>query len=490
MSAAAPLVELLVGEGSHDGAALALQVVGPGGRPGERLTYDDLVARSAAVAGALVARGVRPGDRVAGVLPKSVAAVVLHLACLRAGAVHLPVNPGATDDELAHVVADAEPAVVVRAVDDPLLAGPGSSTPGWVDDVPVDLDQPAALLYTSGTTGLPKGVLLSHGNLLHNARTLAEVWGFTDPDLPAPDALLHVLPLHHTHGLFVALHCALAGAGSTLLLEQFDPVDALALLPATTVLMGVPTHYVRLLAEPGFDARATASLRLMTSGSAPMPASLHARLHERTGQQVVERYGMTETSILTSNPLHGERRPGSVGPALPGVGVRVVDEGDVPLPAGSVGAVQVRGQNVSAGYWRRPELRAVDVTGDGWFRTGDLGRLADDGYLTLVGRTKDLVISGGLNVYPAEVEAVLDAHPAVRESAVVGVPDPDLGEAAVAVLVAADPGAGVDVDAVRAAARERLAGYKVPRRLVVVDELPRNAMGKVEKARLRAMLAG
>jgi malonyl-CoA/methylmalonyl-CoA synthetase len=432
---------------------------------------------------------VGPGDRVAAVLPKSAAAVVLHLACLRAGAVHLPVNPGATDDELAHVVADAEPAVVLRTVDDPLLAGPGSSTPGWVDDVLVDLDQPAALLYTSGTTGLPKGVLLSHGNLLHNARTLADAWGFTGPELPTPDALLHVLPLHHTHGLFVALHCALAGAGSALLLEQFDPADAVALLPATTVLMGVPTHYVRLLDEPGFDAHATASLRLMTSGSAPMPAALHGRLRERTGQQVVERYGMTETSILTSNPLYGERRPGSVGPALPGVGVRVVDEGDVSLPAGSVGAVQVLGPNVSAGYWRRPELRAADVTADGWFRTGDLGWLADDGYLTLVGRTKDLVISGGLNVYPAEVEAVLDAHPAVRESAVVGVPDPDLGEAAVAVLVAADPGAGVDVEAVRAAARQRLAGYKVPRRLVVVDELPRNAMGKVEKARLRAMLA-
>jgi malonyl-CoA/methylmalonyl-CoA synthetase len=322
---------------------------------------------------------------------------------------------------------------------------------------------------------------------VHNARSLVDAWGFTESD-----TVLHVLPLHHTHGLFVALHCALASGSAVVLSERFEPADAVALMPSCTVMMGVPTHYVRLLAEPSFDAVSTASLRLMTSGSAPLTPATHAAVRERTGHVVLERYGMTETSILTSNPLVGERRPGTVGQALPGVGVRVVDDGDAPVAVDVVGAVQVRGPNVFAGYWRRPELRASDLTADGWFRTGDVGSLSADGYLTIVGRSKDLVISGGLNVYPKEVEAVLDDLPQVRESAVVGVPDADLGESVVAVVVAAD-GVGADelsVDAVRAACRSRLATYKLPRRVVVVDDLPRNAMGKVEKARLRAMLDG
>ena len=444
---------------------------------GEALTYGELDARSAATARALVEAGVRPGDRVAVQVAKTVQAVVLHVACLRAGAVQLLLNPAATEDEVAYALADGEPVLVVH--DSTLPAG-GS---GAFDDVPRGADDPAALLYTSGTTGRPKGALLSHGNLEHNARTLVDAWGFT-----AADTTLHVLPLHHTHGLFVALHCALASGSTTVLCERFDPAEAVALLPGCTVLMGVPTHYARLLAQPGFDAGATAHLRLMTSGSAPLSAATHAQIRARTGHAVLERYGMTETSILTSNPLRGERRAGTVGPALPGVGVRVVDGADRSVHGGAVGAIQVRGPNVFAGYWRRPELRATEFTADGWFRTGDLGSLSEDGYLTIVGRTKDIVISAGLNVYPKEVEGVLDSLPGVLESAVVGVPDADLGERVVAVVVPED-GARLDPDALRAACRQRLAGYKVPKQVLVQDELPRNALGKVEKARLRATLA-
>ncbi len=450
---------------------------------GEVMTYGELDARSGATAAALVEAGVRPGDRVAVQVAKSVEAVVLHVACLRAGAVQLLLNPAATEDEVAYALADAEPVLVVR---DGTLPATGSGGSGGsavaFDDVSRDAADPAALLYTSGTTGRPKGALLSHGNLEHNARTLVDAWGFT-----GADTTLHVLPLHHTHGLFVALHCALTSGSTTVLCERFDPAESVALLPGCTVLMGVPTHYLRLLADPGFDATATAHLRLMTSGSAPLAAATHAQIRARTGHAVLERYGMTETSILTSNPLRGERRAGTVGPALPGVEVRAVDDVDRPVRVGAVGAVQVRGPNVFAGYWRRPELRATEFTGDGWFRTGDLGSLSADGYLTLVGRTKDVVISAGLNVYPKEVEGVLDSLPGVLESAVVGLPDDDLGERVVAVVVPAD-GVRLDPDALRAACRQRLAGYKVPKQVVMVDELPRNALGKVEKARLRATL--
>ena len=477
------LLDLFQERRAHDDA-VAVRAALPGALLEEPVTYGDLDARSAAMAAALVAAGVRPGDRVAVLVPKSPDAVALHLACLRAGAVHLPMDPGATDDEVGYVTADAEPALVVRDVAD-LDVDPVAAR-DW-EDVPREADDPAALLYTSGTTGRPKGALLSHGNLAHNARTLVDAWGFT-----ASDTVLHVLPLHHTHGLFVALHCGLGSGSAVLLVGRFDAAEAVALMPRCTVLMGVPTHYVRLLAEPSFDAASTATLRLMTSGSAPLPPPTHAAVRARTGHVVLERYGMTETSILTSNPLSGERRPGTVGLALPGVGVRAVDDADLPVAADVVGAVQVRGPNVFAGYWRRPELQTVDVTADGWFRTGDLGSLSADGYLSIVGRSKDLVISGGLNVYPKEVEAVLDELPQVRESAVVGLPDPDLGETVVAVVVAAEGvGAGdLDLEAVRAACRSRLAAYKLPRRVVVVPELPRNAMGKVEKARLRALLGG
>ena len=467
------LTDLLRERRPADGDAVAVRTP-----QGAVTTYAELDRRTASTAAALVAAGVRPGDRVAVQVAKSVRAVVLHVACLRAGAVHLPLNPSATDDEVAHILADADPVLVVRDGSLPVAAGSGEG----FEDVPRGAGDPAALLYTSGTTGRPKGALLSHGNLEHNARALVDAWAFTQAD-----TVLHVLPLHHTHGLFVALHCALASGSATLLCERFDPVETVEALPGCTVLMGVPTHYVRLLAQPGFDAAATSGLRLMTSGSAPLPASTHAAVREVTGHEVLERYGMTETSILTSNPLRGERRPGTVGLALPGVEVRVADDAEMPVAPGAVGAIQVRGPNVFAGYWRRPELLATEFTADGWFRTGDLGSMSPDGYLAIVGRSKDVVISAGLNVYPKEVEGVLDSLPEVAESAVVGLPDDDLGEMVVAVLVPTD-GAGLDVDAVRAACRERLAGYKVPKRFVVAGELPRNAMGKVEKARLRTEL--
>jgi malonyl-CoA/methylmalonyl-CoA synthetase len=466
---------------------------------GATWTYADLDDGAARMAAVLRDHGVRVGDRVAVQVPKTPAAVVLHVALLRVGAVQLPMNPTYTDDEVAYLLADATPVLVVDDAARPVPPGPyatlsldaqGGGTLAVAaavatpDRATADVgpDDGAALLYTSGTTGRPKGALLSHRNLAHNARVLVDSWGFTGDDV-----LLHVLPLHHTHGLFVAVHCALASGSQLVLCKAFDPVEVVRLLPSCSVLMGVPTHYVRLVATPGFDATATAGLRLMVSGSAPMTVAVHEAVRAATGQTVLERYGMTETSMLTSNPLHGVRKVGTVGPPLPGVGVRVVADDGTAVPAGTIGAVEVTGPNVFAGYLNRPELRDTEFTADGWFRTGDLGSLDADGYLTLTGRAKDLVISGGLNVYPKEVETVLDALPGVDESAVVGLPDEDLGEAVVAVVVPL-AGALLDAEALRLACRERLAGYKVPKRVVVVDALPRNTMGKVEKARLRATL--
>lgn len=471
----------------------------PAIRGQDGLTYGELAAWSSRIASVLTERGVRPGDRVVFQVPKSATVVALHIALLRLGAVQLPLNPAYTDAETAALLGDAEPRLVVRDPDRTRPAGPwddltlAADGSGTLRDcatqaAPTDAwpataaEDAAALLYTSGTTGRPKGAVLTHGNLVHNARTLVAEWGFTEDDV-----LLHVLPLFHTHGLFVALHCVLASGASMHLLPRFDAGLAVDLLPGSSVLMGVPTHYARLVDEPQL-AVAAQSVRLFVSGSAPMPVALHERFTQATGQVVLERYGMTETSMLTSNPLHGPRRPGTVGPPLPGVSVRVVDEAGRERPMGEVGDVQVTGPNVFSGYWRRPELRATEFTADGWFRTGDLGRFDENGYLELVGRAKDLVISGGLNVHPKEVEAVLEELSGVCEAAVVGVPDDDLGEAVTAVVVA-DPGAVLDPEALRAQVRDRLAGFKVPKRVVVVDDLPRNAMGKVEKAKLRAQLA-
>ena len=466
---------------------------------GDRMSYGDLERRAERFAGALAAHGVGVGDRVAVSVEKSAAAVVLHVALLRLGAVQLPLNPAYTDAEIGALLDDAEPTVLVQdPARSPLaggwhtltldaggsgsLADTAAQAAPFTSSAALTADSPAALLYTSGTTGRPKGAVLSHGNLVHNAITLVDAWAFTGDDV-----LLHVLPLFHTHGLFVATHCVLASGASMQLLPRFDLDDVLQGLTTSTVFMGVPTHYARLLSDPRFDRALADRQRLFISGSAPMTVGLHEQHTARTGQVVLERYGMTETSMLASNPLVGVRKPGTVGKPLPGVGIRVVDDGDAPVAAGEVGEVLVKGPNVFSGYWRRPELRDTVFTRGGWFRTGDLGRWDDDGYLELVGRSKDLVISGGMNVHPKEVETVLDSLDGVVESAVVGLPDADLGEVVVAVVVASAE-AELDVSALLSSARQRLAGFKLPKRIVVVDALPRNAMGKVEKARLRADL--
>ena len=475
------------------------------GAPGVSLRRSELDQASARLAGQLAGAGVGVGDRVAFQVRKSPAVVVLHLALLRCGAIQVPVNPDYAATEVRGLLDDADPVLVVRDPACPKVPGPWRTVTldqagaGSLFDLPpsdgalpeVGASDGAAILFTSGTTGRPKGALLTHANLAFNARTLVEAWGF-GPD----DHLVHALPLFHTHGLFVALHCALVSGASMTLLPAFDVeqvVDALVGQRSGTVLMGVPTYYSRLLESSRFDAEHLRHVRLLVSGSAPMTPALHEAVRLRTGHAVLERYGMTETSMIASNPLEGTRKPGSVGPPLPGVGVRVVPAEPPPGEQDSgVGEVEVMGPNVFGGYWRRPELAQEVFTSDGWFRTGDLGRIDDDGYLHLVGRSKDLVISGGLNVYPADVEAVLDAIPGVRESAVVGVPDADLGERVVAVVAVATPSgrSGPDADQIRAVCRARLAGYQTPKQVVLVEALPRNAMGKVAKNVLRDDLAG
>ncbi len=458
------------------------------------VTYQDHETEVERWAAGLSRAGVRRGDRVVYQVEKSPAALTLHLALLRCGAVQVPVNPSYVDSEVAGLLTDADPTLVIRDPSREVLSGSwqsltldaaGQGTTAHLatdEDIAMprlDSGDAAAILYTSGTTGRPKGALLSHANLVHNAETLVDAWGFSNTDV-----LLHVLPLFHTHGLFVAAHCVLAAGASMVLMPAFDVSVALDSLPFCTVLMGVPTHYSRLLSVDRLDADLVSNIRLFVSGSAPMPVPLHETFTARTGHSVLERYGMTETSMLTSNPLNGVRKPGAVGPPLPDVEVRCADELDKSVGVGVVGRVQVRGRNVFGGYWRRTDLAEETFTDDGWFRTGDLGRFDADGYLTLVGRSKDLVISGGLNVYPRDVEDVLDALVGVRESAVFGVPDQDLGERVVAVVVA-DGSVDLDPEELRIAARQRLASYQVPKRIDIVESLPRNAMGKVEKTVLR-----
>ena len=445
---------------------------------GVRLTYADADRRSAQLARALESAGVRGGDRVAFQCEKSVEAVLLYLACLRSGAVLIPMNTAYSTDEVRYLLDDAEPALFV---DDRRLAELGRAADAegdTYDDTDLSVDALAAILYTSGTTGRPKGAMLSHGNLASNADVLRRTWGFS-----AADVLLHALPIFHVHGLFVAINCVLASGSSMVFLPKFDVEQVLEALPRCTVMMGVPTFYTRLLDDPRFDSSACRGMRCFISGSAPLLATTHDAFRARTDHAIVERYGMTEALILTSNPLDGERRPGTVGFPLRGTDLRIVDPDD----AGG-GAVEVRGPSVFSGFWRRPELDAAEFTDDGWFRTGDIGCFDGDGYLSIVGRAKDLVISGGLNVYPKEVEDVLDGIAGVLESAVIGVPDADFGEAVVAVVVP-EPGVVLEAHVVRDAARRRLAGFKVPKRIEIVDGLPRNAMGKVEKAALRRRFA-
>lgn len=462
--------------------------------------FHELCARTA---GALAALGVRPGDRVAVQVDKSPAALALYGGAVMAGAVFLPMNTAYTPPEVAYFVTDAEAAVLICDGASAAALAPVAETAGArlmtlnadgtgsfaeavaaaapmapVDRAAGDL---AGLLYTSGTTGRSKGAMMSHANLLSNAEVLARAWRFG-----AEDVLLHALPIFHTHGLFVATNVTLAAGGAMIFLPKFDLDAIFAWLPKATALMGVPTFYTRMLDDARLTREAAAHMRLFVSGSAPLLAETHVAFEARTGQRILERYGMTETNMNTSNPYAGERRAGTVGPALPGIEVIVTDpETGAELPRGEIGMVEVRGPNVFQGYWRMPEKTAAELRGNGFFITGDLGRFDADGYLTIVGRQKDLIIAGGFNIYPVEVEEALDAAPGVLESAVVGVPHPDLGEAVLGVIVPA-PGATPDVEAILRDLAGRLARFKLPRALVVMPELPRNAMGKVQKAALRA----
>ncbi len=456
-------------------------------------TYGALWDETGRFASALAALGLTKGDRLLCQVAKCEAVLTLYLACLRGGVVFLPVNPDYTLAETQHFLTDAAPKLAlvdasrVRAVADSgtrtLALGDFLDLAATRDaafaDPPFAPGDLAAILYTSGTTGRSKGVMLSRDNLASNAETLAGLWRFSETDV-----LLHALPVFHTHGLFVATNCVLYAGASMIFQRSFAPDDVLAALPAATVMMGVPTYYSRLLGDPRLNPALCQSMRLFISGSAPLSPATHATWQARTGHVILERYGMTETNMITSNPYAGDRRAGTVGMALAGISLRVVDPSGQPVAAGAAGAIEVRGPNVFQGYWRMPVETASEVR-DGWFVTGDLGAVDADGYLSILGRAKDLVITGGLNVYPAEVEAALDALPGVAASAVIGVPHPDFGEAVVACVVGP-----VEPDAVRAALRERLAAFKIPKRVIILEALPRNAMGKVQKAELRKAHAG
>lgn len=463
-------------------------------------SYAELLLQINRAAAELAAIGAGAGDRVLVQLPKSSENLALYLACLKLGLVYVPLNTGYTAAELDYFVSDAEPVLyvgeqhrsdVVSATLQPrdaerlLVFSNGASTS---DDLAVPLtavratDDLAAILYTSGTTGRSKGAMLSHGNLASNAHALSEEWGWQ-----ASDVLLNALPIFHVHGLFIASHCALLNATPMIFLEKFDASEVMARLPDATVMMGVPTFYTRLLGRSELTPDRVAHMRVFICGSAPLTEQTFEEWEQRTGHRILERYGMSETIINTSNPLQGERVAGTVGFALLGQQVRVADEAGVPVPTGEVGMIEVAGPNVFQGYWRMPEKTAEEIRGDGFFITGDLGVQAADGRLSIVGRSKDLVISGGYNVYPKEVEVALDDMAQVAESAVIGVPHPDFGEAVVAVIV---PAAGEVTQAqVDAALGHQLARFKQPKRVMNVTELPRNTMGKVQKNLLREQYA-
>ena len=470
---------------------------------GEVVTYADLAAAAAQAGHALTQLGVKPGDRITAQIPKCMDALSLYFGAMRAGAIYVPLNTAYTTSELAYFIADSAPALMVctpqlrQQITD--AAGPGlgrvetfdrngdgslqkhiASCEKSFSGVPCSGGDVAAILYTSGTTGRSKGAMLTHANLISNALTLADLWRFS-----ATDRVLHALPLYHTHGLFTATNTVMAAGASMLLLDAFDSGEVIDQLPHATVFMGVPTYYTRLLANRRLDGVRLEAMRLFISGSAPLSPDIHAQFTRRTGHVILERYGMTETNMNTSNPYEGERRPGSVGRPLPGVELRIsaLTTGR-PVREGGVGVIEVRGPNVFKGYWRENELTRKEFRSDGFFITGDLGRIDAQGYVWIEGREKDLIISGGLNVYPAEIEAVIDAIAGVNESAVIGLPHPDFGEGVTAV-VACDPAAGLDASAITAALAGALAKFKHPKRIFFVVALPRNAMGKIRKKELR-----
>ncbi len=475
---------------------------------GQVIRYGEIPALTARLSGALVGLGVERGDRVAVQVEKSPETVLLYLACLRMGAVYLPLNTAYTGEEIAYFLGDAEPALFVCRPQDEaeartlcaaqprtalatldadsggsLMAAVARAEPleGIAACGPDDL---ASILYTSGTTGRSKGAMLTHGNLRSNAEALVETWHFS-----SNDRLIHALPIFHIHGLFVACNTVLSSGASMLYLPRFDADEVIDAMADGTVMMGVPTFYSRLLKSPRLDHQTVAAMRLFVSGSAPLTAETHQAFSKRTGAAILERYGMTETGMNSSNPYDGERRAGTVGFPLPGVEIRITQpERAEALQQGEVGMIEVRGPNVFAGYWRMPEKTAEELRPDGWFMTGDLGMVDSRGYLQIVGRGKDLVISGGYNVYPREVEQIIDEHPDVEESAVIGVPHADFGEGVTAIVVPAASAQPTEAAIVEALSG-RLARFKQPKRVIFIGSLPRNAMGKVQKNQLRETYA-
>ena len=446
---------------------------------GPAVTYRWMDDRSARFAAVLVAKNVSPGDRVVVQIDKSVDAVAIYLGCLRVGAVYVPLNTSYTTSEVEYFLSDADPALVVtRETVDELATAADRAEPRTTVETRL-ADDLAAMVYTSGTTGRSKGAMLTHANLASNALTLHAIWRFTPGDV-----LLHILPIYHVHGLFVALHTAILNASTVLFPDKFNVAEAKALMGEATVMMGVPTHYIRLLDDPDFGPETCANMRLFTSGSAPMTEAVHNAFAERTGHLVLERYGMSECGMITSNPYDGDRIAGTVGYPLPAVQVRVVGEGGACEP-GQVGVVQVVGPNVFAGYWRQDD-KTEEAFDDDWFITGDVGSLDGEGRLTLEGRSGDMIISGGLNIYPREIEMVLDECAGVVESAVVGLPDPEFGERVVAFVVPDSDSADIDAEDLLSQLRSQLASFKVPRIVQFIHELPRNSMGKVQKVALRA----
>ena len=469
---------------------------------GSAVTYAAFLDRAEQFAKTLQKIGLVPGDRMAAQVEKSADALALYAACVQAGIVFLPLNTSYTAAELSYFVDDSGANLVMcdrRAFDmmtgiaEPLgtrvetLNGDGSGSFAEIlstgsarfRTVELGKDDLAAILYTSGTTGRSKGAMLTQNNLLSNAETLAELWQFD-----ASDVLLHALPIFHTHGLFVATNVTLIGGGSMIFLPGFNIDEIFRQLPKSTVMMGVPTFYGRLLKDARLSADLTARMRLFISGSAPLSPKAHAQFESRTGHRILERYGMTETNMNTSNPIDGERRAGTVGFPLPGVEMKITDPSTgCDLADGQIGRIEVRGPNLFKGYWRMPEKTASELRGNGFFVTGDLGKIDEDGYLHIVGREKDLIISGGYNIYPKEIELILDAQPGVNESAVIGVPHADFGETVLGLIVA-EPGCKLDLDAIAATAAVSLARFKLPKKLIVIDSFPRNALGKIQKAKL------
>ncbi|MEP0153377.1 malonyl-CoA synthase [Pseudophaeobacter sp.] len=470
---------------------------------GQVITHQDFLATSAQIANVMAQIGLKPGDRVAVQVEKSPQALALYAACAQAGLVFLPLNTAYTVDELSYFIENSGAALIVcdgrnedqlgvvakrlSAQIETLNADGGGTLMAQAQVMPMSFapvertgDDLAAFLYTSGTTGRSKGAMLTQDNLLSNARTLVSEWRFTSDDV-----LLHALPIFHTHGLFVATNVTLAAGSSMVFMPKFDLDQIIASMPEATTMMGVPTFYTRLLDDERFTKDLAAHMRLFVSGSAPLLAETHAQFEERTGHRILERYGMTETNMNTSNPYDGERRAGTVGFPLPGVELKITNpDTGASLATGEVGQIEVRGPNIFKGYWQMPEKTAAELRQDGFFLTGDLGKIDDDGYVHIVGRNKDLIISGGYNIYPKEIELVLDDQPGVLESAVVGVPHPDFGETVLGVIVP-EKGATPDTDAMMEAVHHSLARFKHPRKLVVLAELPRNTMGKVQKNILR-----